>query len=82
MTDPGDITRWLPDARAGSREAVGQILEACRAYLLMIARQAVPPGIALWQPLLGIMLVLMTTLLCIYAAGCIFDGRPAASLPP
>lgn len=40
--------------------------------MLMIARQAVPPGIALWQPVLGVVLVLLTTLLCVYAAGRVF----------
>ncbi len=39
---------------------------------LMVARLAVPPGIPIWQPLLGIVLVLLTTLLCVYAAGRIF----------
>jgi ABC-2 type transport system permease protein len=39
---------------------------------LMLARQAVPPGIALWQPILGIAIMVATTLLCIYAAGRIF----------
>jgi ABC-2 type transport system permease protein len=40
--------------------------------MLMLGRQAVPPGIAWWQPLLGICLVLLTTLTCVYAAGRIF----------
>jgi ABC-2 type transport system permease protein len=40
--------------------------------MLMIARQAVPPGIATWQPVLGIVLVLLTALFCVYAAGRIF----------
>ena len=40
--------------------------------MLMIARQAVPPGIAWWQPVLGVVVVLATTLLCVYAAGRIF----------
>jgi ABC-2 type transport system permease protein len=40
--------------------------------MLMVARQAVPPGIPLWQPLLGVALVLATSLLCVYAAGRIF----------
>jgi ABC-2 type transport system permease protein len=39
---------------------------------LMLARQAVPPGIPLWQPLVGIAIMLATTLLCIYASGRIF----------
>ena len=40
--------------------------------MLMIARLAVPPGIPWWQPALGVMLVVLTTLLCVYAAGRIF----------
>ncbi len=40
--------------------------------MLMIIRQTVPPGIPLWQPLLGIVLVLLTTLFFVVAAGRIF----------
>jgi ABC-2 type transport system permease protein len=40
--------------------------------MLMMARLAVPPGIAVWQPLLGVAVVLATTVLCVYAAGRIF----------
>jgi RNA polymerase sigma-70 factor, ECF subfamily len=39
MTRQADeATRWLSAARAGSPEALGQALEACRGYLLLIAR--------------------------------------------
>jgi RNA polymerase sigma-70 factor (ECF subfamily) len=37
----GDAAHYLPAARAGSREALGQLLEACRAYLLRIANDGV-----------------------------------------
>lgn len=40
MAEPSDAAaRWLPAARAGSREALGKLLEAARQYLLAIARQ-------------------------------------------
>lgn len=35
---PGDIHRWIEEARNGSNEALGQALEKCRLYLLSIAR--------------------------------------------
>ena len=40
--------------------------------MLMILRQAVPPGVPLWQPLLGVALVILTTMACVFAAGRIF----------
>lgn len=40
--------------------------------MLMMARIAVPPGVAWWQPALGMLIVLATSLLCVYAAGRIF----------
>jgi len=40
--------------------------------MLMVMRQAIPPGIPIWQPLLGAALVILATLLCVFAAGRIF----------
>ena len=40
--------------------------------MLMIVRQSVPPGVPIWQPLTGIVLVLVATLICVFAAGRIF----------
>jgi ABC-type Na+ efflux pump permease subunit len=40
--------------------------------MLMMIRLAVPPGIAWWQPVLGLLVMLLTTLVCVYAAGRIF----------
>jgi RNA polymerase sigma-70 factor (ECF subfamily) len=41
---PGDDPAGeLPAARAGSREALGQVLEACRGYLLVLAQQELDP---------------------------------------
>jgi RNA polymerase sigma-70 factor (ECF subfamily) len=34
-----DAAKYLPAARAGSREALGQALEICRGYLLRVANQ-------------------------------------------
>lgn len=40
--------------------------------MLMIARLSVPPGIPWWQPLLGVVVLLATTMVFVYAAGRIF----------
>lgn len=40
--------------------------------MLMTIRQAVPPGVPLWQPLLGVLLVLLTTVFCVWVSGRIF----------
>ena len=38
-----DASQWLPAARQGSREALGQALEACRNYLLLVANKELDP---------------------------------------
>ena len=44
MAEPtNEAAQWLAAARAGSRAALGQALEACRGYLLMIARRELGP---------------------------------------
>ena len=40
--------------------------------MLMLMRQSVPPGVPAWQPILGVVLVMLMTLLCVWAAGRIF----------
>jgi RNA polymerase sigma-70 factor (ECF subfamily) len=45
---PGDdqgAARWFPAARTGSSEALGQILEAYRGYLLLIAQRELEPDL-------------------------------------
>ena len=46
MANPAaEIAAWLPAARAGSREALGHVLEACRGYLLLIAQHELEPAL-------------------------------------
>jgi RNA polymerase sigma-70 factor (ECF subfamily) len=46
MTEPPQgIAEHLPAARAGSQEALGEILEACRRYLLGIANREFDAGL-------------------------------------
>lgn len=42
---PPDLLANLAAARAGSREALGEILESCRNYLLLIAEKELGPGL-------------------------------------
>jgi RNA polymerase sigma-70 factor (ECF subfamily) len=42
---PADANRWLPEAQAGSSEALGQLLEACRGYLLLVAQRELAPDL-------------------------------------
>jgi RNA polymerase sigma-70 factor (ECF subfamily) len=43
-TDP-DLGGWLAAARAGSADALGRALEACRAYLLLVAERELDPDL-------------------------------------
>src|SRR5436190_6551829 len=46
MTGPvKGVAGWLPGARAGSPEALGQVLEACRGYLLVVAQRELAPDL-------------------------------------
>jgi RNA polymerase sigma-70 factor (ECF subfamily) len=46
MTNPEpDAAHWLPAAQAGSKEALGRMLEACRGYLQRIAGEELDPGL-------------------------------------
>ncbi len=64
---------WLNVIREPTSSfATGVSLIPFATPMLMLARQAVPPGIPWWQPALGVVLVLITTTFCVYAAGRIF----------
>jgi ABC-2 type transport system permease protein len=56
---------------AGKVAVVGSFLPFS-APMIMMARIAVPPGLPWWQPVLGIVIVLATSLACVWAAGRIF----------
>jgi RNA polymerase sigma-70 factor (ECF subfamily) len=46
MSDPGgDVVQLLAAARAGSPEALGQVLETFRAYLLLVADRELDPEV-------------------------------------
>ena len=38
-----DAEEWLADARSGAADALGQALETCRAYLLLVAEKEMDP---------------------------------------
>src|SRR5205814_1299093 len=52
--------------------AVGMSFFPFATPMLMVTRMAVPPGVAWWEPPLGVLGVLVTTVLCVWAAGRIF----------
>lgn len=58
--------------RPNSAFALGISLFPTATPMLMITRQAVPPGIAWWQPVLGVLGVLAAAAVCVWAAGRIF----------
>ncbi len=39
---------------------------------IMLARVAIPPGVAFWEPVLGVIIVLITALFCVWIASRIF----------
>ncbi|MBX3420904.1 MAG: sigma-70 family RNA polymerase sigma factor [Pirellulaceae bacterium] len=45
MEDVHRIQQWLSEAQAGSNDALGQALEACRAYLLLVAERELDPAL-------------------------------------
>jgi RNA polymerase sigma-70 factor (ECF subfamily) len=46
MPEPDhDAGEWLAQAQAGSREALGHALEACRGYLLLVADRELSPDL-------------------------------------
>jgi ABC-2 type transport system permease protein len=64
---------WLNIVREpNSTMALAMSLFPPATPMLMVIRQSVPPGIPLWQPLLGVGVVLVSTLLCVFAAGRVF----------
>jgi RNA polymerase sigma-70 factor (ECF subfamily) len=43
---PSDqVIEWIEAARGGSREALGRLLDACRAYLLVVANRNLAPDL-------------------------------------
>src|SRR5262245_22497577 len=55
-----------------SSVVAGMSFFPCATPMLMVARQAMPPGVPVWQPIVGAAGMLLTTLLCVWAAGRVF----------
>ena len=66
----GELMAIIEDPN--SKLAIGASFFPFTTPMLMTARLAVPPGIGLLQPFLGVLVVMATTLFCVYAAGRIF----------
>jgi ABC-2 type transport system permease protein len=56
----------------------GGVLARCLSYFpfatptFMVIRLALPPGLAWWEPALGVLVALLTTILCVFAAARVF----------
>jgi RNA polymerase sigma-70 factor (ECF subfamily) len=74
---PKKAADWLPAARAGSAEALGAILEACRGYLLLIAQRELNPDL---QPKGGASDLVQQTLLDACQGFALFQGHSEAEL--
>src|SRR5262245_48395043 len=78
MAKPGEqVVRSLSAARAGSLEALGQALEACRGYLLTIAQRELDPAL---QPKGGASDMVQQTLIEAVRDFERFDGTSEAEL--
>src|SRR5262245_62001455 len=42
----GVIEKWVMQAREGNREALGDLLDLCRRYLLLLAQQELSPVVS------------------------------------
>lgn len=77
MSQPDEINRLLPEARAGSRKALGQVLQACRRYLLWIAQREFDPDLL---PKAGASDIVQDTLLDAHRDFATFRGETEAEL--
>lgn len=75
--EPKKIEQWLPDAKAGSAAALGQVLEASRKYLLWMARRELDPDL---QPKAGASDLVQDTLLEAHRDFGQFQGKSEAEL--